>query len=151
MSTQSPEDQKSVSPSDFARTNIPRYGRWARRANIQISVTAPQHVRNECAALDTLLISPNLLTVLDTAIERSQESENYQYKFASNLVSRLLNAYVPQTDAADQNDMIYNWTCIAQAHKKITLCDAETNESTMRRGVDDLFFLSTGGSDAKVL
>ncbi len=138
-------------PSDFAKTNTLRYAHWARRANIQTSVTAPEHVRNECAALDTLLISPNLLTVLDTAIERSQGSENYQYKFASNLVSNLLNANVPQTDTADQNDMIHNWTCIAQAHKKITLCDAETNEATMKRGVDDLFSLSTGVSDVKVL
>ena len=136
------------SPSSFARADPIRYEDWARQANIMLGVTLPTDIRNEYDNLAKLVVPSSFLSALQAAVE-SSASARIQH-FSSLLLQLLRNFRTEQTDDPDRNNIVSQWTHIALAHQKLHECDDYTNEATLRKGVDDIFYLSTQDTSAKI-
>ena len=149
MTNLPPDNQLTYSPSNFAKTDVERYEIWAQNANISLNDAVPPGVSQEYQPLAKLVVPSKLLSTL--AAITAHPHDKHQKDFADDLLRRLHDPNIDRTDADDVNDMVHNWTCIARAHEKISECNRDTNEATLRKGVDDLLYLSRGGSGAKVL
>ena len=136
------------SPSSFARADPTRYEDWARQANIMLGVTLPTDIWNEYNNLAKLIVPSSLLSALQAAV-KSSASAHIQ-RFSSLLLQLLQNFCTEQTNDPDCNNIVSQWTHIALAYQKLHKCDNYTNEATLRKGVDDMFYLLTQDTSAKI-